>query len=92
MKVLEKETSEIEPKDITKLPEDLLEILKFVYRYNKTGKRPTYSELGQEVKVSKPTIRKRVRVLLNYGYVAEFPKGRSKILEITERGRHLFLN
>ncbi|MFP3908348.1 MAG: PAS domain S-box protein, partial [Archaeoglobaceae archaeon] len=92
MRVLEKETNEIEPKDITKLPEDLFEILKFVYRYNKTGKRPTYSELGQEVKVSKPTLRKRIRVLLNYGYLAEFLRGRSKILEITEKGRKLFLN
>jgi uncharacterized membrane protein len=40
--------------------------------------------------LSKPTIRKKLRELVRYGYLKEFSKGRKKIVESTEKNISLF--
>jgi PAS domain S-box-containing protein len=90
LRLLEKETMEVEQRLAGKLPEDLLEILKFVYSQNKMGVKPTYKSVGQELDQSQPTVRKKIRQLVNSGYLGEFTKGNSKVVELRERGRALF--
>ena len=65
-------------------------ILKFIYRQNTLGVKPSYSAVGKELAISKPTVRKRIGDLIATGYVREDIKGRNKAVELTERGRQLF--
>jgi PAS domain S-box-containing protein len=91
IRLLEKEGREVEPKVFVRLPEDLLEILRFIYEHNALGAKPNYSDVRQELSISKPTVGKRIKVLVNTGYVTVNPRGRSKVLELTYRGMRLFL-
>jgi Mn-dependent DtxR family transcriptional regulator len=61
-----------------------------IYEKNSSGSKPSFSEIGDELKLSKPTFRKRVRRLINGGYVVEITKGNKKVLELTQKGRSLF--
>jgi PAS domain S-box-containing protein len=90
LRLLEKETMEVEQRLAGKLPEDLLEILKFVYSQNRMGVKPTYKSVGQELDQSQPTVRKKIRQLESSGYLREFSRGNSKVVELRERGRGLF--
>jgi len=89
--LIEKETKEIEPRHIIRVPEELLTIMKFVYVQNNLGKKPAYSDVGRELGISKPTIGKRIKRLVNTDYLFEREMGRRKILELSEKGRKLFL-
>jgi PAS domain S-box-containing protein len=91
IRLLEKEGREVEPRVFVRLPEDLLEILRFIYEHNALGAKPNYSDVRQKLSISKPTVGKRIKVLVNSGYVMENPRGRSKILELTYKGMRLFL-
>ncbi len=90
LKLLEKETRQILPRFISRIPEDMLEILRFICKQNNLGIKPNYTDVKQEVGVSKPTAIKRIRHLIATGYVLDSLKGRSKVLELTPRGRDLF--
>jgi PAS domain S-box-containing protein len=91
LRLLEKESAEIEPRiDKRKIPEELFKILQFIYKENGMGIKPSYINIGQELKISRPTVRKRVRNIISAGYVFENVKGKNKILELTEMGRNLF--
>ena len=84
----ESEALEIEPQmSEGKLPEKLIDVLKFVNDSNNEGAKPSYSDIGAELELSKPTVRDRVRKLESMGYLNEMSKGRSKYLEITEKGK-----
>ena len=91
LRQLEKEAMEVESQTGKMIPEDLLEVLRFVNEQNRIGARPTYTYIGKELRMSKPTVRKRIRQLTHAGYVIDSTKGRSKIVELTEKGRSLFL-
>lgn len=92
MKILEREINELLPRDIAKLPKAMFDILRFVYRCNKLGIHPTYTEIGDELGISKPTVRKRIRSLVSHDYLIESVKGRVKMVEVTEKTRKLFLD
>ncbi len=88
LRLLESETIEIAPQmSMGKMPEKLLEVLRVIYESNLGGRKPSYSDIGLETGLSKPTIRNRLRKLSNIGCVKEATKGRSKYLEITEKGK-----
>ncbi|MFP3908678.1 MAG: PAS domain S-box protein [Archaeoglobaceae archaeon] len=89
---LEAETNEIEPQFMAKLPEDLLEVLRYVYKQNNRGVKPIYTDICNELGISKPTAMNRVRQLVSKGYVTSNVKGRSKVVELTEKGWSLFLD
>jgi hypothetical protein len=91
IKLLEKETKEIETVYKSKLPEHFFNILKYVYQQNVMGLKPSYTDIGIELEMSKPTVRKRVRELVTTGYLLEFEKGRNKIVELSSRGKNIFL-
>jgi len=73
-----------------RLPETLLEILRTVYRYNSVGSKPSLTEIGRELKISKPTIRKDIRLLMQSGYIIELTAGRKKVVELTDKARNIF--
>jgi len=88
---LEKETKVVETRIIARIPEEMLNILKFVYQQNNLGIKPSYTEIGDEFEISKPTTRKKVKNLVSTGYLNEHRIGTRKKLELTEKSI-LFIN
>ena len=91
LKYLEKDTKEIEPRYGKKLSEDLLEILRYVYSKNKSGIKPSFSDIGIEFNITRPTIKKRIDKLIEANYLNISINGRNKVVELTQKGRDLFL-
>jgi len=89
--LLEKETSELGIKQRVNLSEEMMELLKFVYRQNNMGIKPTYTEIRKLLGISKPTVKKRVEFLTGKGFLTTRTKGRSKVIELTEKGWRVFL-
>jgi PAS domain S-box-containing protein len=91
LKILEKETHQLEPRFIAKISEELLEILRLVFQQNNLGIKPKYSEVGEMLRISRPTARKRIKNLVTRGYLLEHEKGKSKFLELSGKGELLFV-
>jgi len=87
---VEKEGLEVEAYAECKLPESLTDVLNLVHSQNSIGLKPSYSLIGDELGVSKPTMRKRITSLIESGYLQEETIGRMKILELGEKGVQLF--
>ncbi len=90
MGLLENETNPVKPRHSLELDEDIYEILKYVYKEGKAGRKPAYSDVGLECGITKQTTRKRIEILKGEGYLIDKKKGRYKILELTEKGKYLF--
>ncbi len=88
--LLGKELKHIEEKEEHLIPEDLFEVLMTVYQNNVSGGKPTISEIIDELKISRPTARKRIQGLIDEGFVTETAKGRSKVLQVTLKGKSMF--
>ena len=90
LRQLEKESSTIETRDKIKLPLDQLDILIFIIKQNLIGIRPKYYQIEKELGISKPTVRKRIEILMSNGYVTVSPRGNTKVVEATEKGKRYF--
>ncbi len=90
LNLIQKEMSEIEQRQVARPGEAQFEIIEKIYEKNSSGIKPSFSEIGTELGLSKPTFRKRVRSLIANGYVVELTKGNKKVLELTQKGRSLF--
>ncbi|HRS25294.1 MAG TPA: PAS domain S-box protein [Methanofastidiosum sp.] len=90
MKLVEKETFNISLIEKEKLPDALLEILKFVYKKNINGIKPTLSDIGKDINITRPTIGKRINHLVKSNYLTVSVKGRNKVVELTNKGKELF--
>lgn len=90
LRMLEKETYKIEPTSL-ELTEDYLNILKFIYKQTSVGLKPTFTDISRGTGMSRQTIKKKVNHLVSANYVVVKVKGRSKFVNLTEKGRHLFL-
>lgn len=91
LKYLEKDTKEIELRYGKTLSEDLLEILRYVYTKNKSGIKPAFSDIGIEFSITRPTIKKRIDKLIETNYLNISINGRNKVIELTQKGKDLFL-
>jgi PAS domain S-box-containing protein len=90
LKLLEKETNEVETRVLAEIPLHLLEILRFIYTNNSNGIQPSYTQVANQLGMSRPTARKRIKNLTAIGYLRENQKGRTKVLELTIRGVNSF--
>jgi len=77
----------IHVESLRKLSEKHLEIVEFIGNENAARDFPTYSGVGEELNLSKPTVRTRIRELKDMGIVSEKAHGRTKRLELTEKGK-----
>ncbi|MFQ5887383.1 MAG: DUF835 domain-containing protein [Candidatus Hydrothermarchaeales archaeon] len=91
LRLLEKEAMEVEPMHKVKMTEKLFVILRFIYEQNSRGIKPAHKDVGLEVGISRPTVRKRIRQLVFAGYLVEVLKGNRKVLELTDKGKILLL-
>ena len=90
LRALEKETLAVEPRSRPTVTADQQDMLGYIHRQSLLGARPTLTELGRALKLSKPTARKKVRDLVRRGFLALSPRGRTKLLELTDLGRRVF--
>jgi PAS domain S-box-containing protein len=89
LKLLEKEAKPILLKSMDILNNRMLDMVSYIYNQNKLGANPSYSSIGKELAMTRPTVRKNVRFLEANKYVAVHRKGRNKKLEITEKGKKM---
>ena len=71
------------------LPVKVLDLLEFVYRWNKNGKKPSHKDVCATLGITRNTARKRIRYLKGRGLLLETKAGRRKILELSEKGKAL---
>jgi PAS domain S-box-containing protein len=90
LRQIEKECKDIE-RMFEKLHEDLHEILKTIYSQENVGIKLSYSGLGNLIGKSKPTVRKNIKQLIYLGYLMDEKQGKMKVIELTEKGRGLFV-
>jgi len=90
VKFLEKEAKELSHKAKLRIDDDLAQILKYAYEQNLSGQKPNYNDVSVDLRVSKPTTRKRIARLVRLGLLVESLRGKSKVLETTEKGRSHF--
>jgi CTP-dependent riboflavin kinase len=90
LRLLDKEGYQLETQKKEGLPESLLEVLRFVNRQNMLGIKPSYTDVGKNLAISKPTVQKRIKLLTSGGYIGEAVSGRRKSIEISKRGKDIF--
>ncbi|MFX1295068.1 MAG: PAS domain S-box protein [Promethearchaeota archaeon] len=90
MNLIKKETKKFTPRQITKLPFKLLQVLRFIYVQNNLGVKPSFNNIKIKFNISYPTVRKRINQLLSYEYVKRIDSGKKKILQLTDKGNRLF--
>jgi PAS domain S-box-containing protein len=86
IEMLEKDASLVEAKRAIILPEDLHELLIYIYQQNRIGSEPSYKEIGKRFNITKTTTRKRVQQLTILDLAVETKHGRTKVLRVTDRG------
>ncbi|NYT03445.1 MAG: PAS domain S-box protein [Candidatus Methanofastidiosa archaeon] len=89
LKLLEKETKPILLKSMEILNNKMFDMVLYIFNQNKLGVNPSYSSIGKELAMTRPTVRKNVRFLEANKYVIVHRKGRNKKLEITDKGKKL---
>ncbi|KYC44643.1 MAG: sensory histidine kinase AtoS [Candidatus Methanofastidiosum methylothiophilum] len=89
IKLIEKETKPILPKSLDALNNRMIDIVRYILNQNKLGVNPSFSSIGKELEMTRPTIRKNVRFLEENKYVIVHRKGRNKKLELTDKGKKL---
>lgn len=87
--LLEKETVPLLPISKPEIREDLTELLNYVAKRNEIGIRPNHKEIEKRFNVTRSTVRERLKILSSKGLVVEGKRGRTRVIEITERGRKL---
>ncbi len=88
--LLKKELKPIVTKIEGIIPEDLFEVLMFIYQKNVSGDKLIVSDIVHELQISRPTARKRIQNLITEGYITTTVRGRSKVLQITQKGKMIF--
>jgi len=91
LKKLEKETREVNPCFLSEIPAELFDILRYVYNNNTMGVKPSYKQITEHLKVTRPTARRRIRELIATNYLQENQIGRLKLLEISTKTMAIFL-
>ena len=90
LSTLEKEIPYLEPRFMAKISEEYLSILRFIFQQNNSGVKPSYSDIGNELQISRPTARKRIKHLNSVGYLSEHRIGKTKRIELSSKGELLF--
>lgn len=90
MRLLDKEVGEIKPKHEADFPEDLYEILEYVYEQNTVGKKPAHKDIENKFNITRTTARKRINRLKHLGLLEDKKWGKYKILKVTDRGKMYF--
>ncbi len=87
--LLMNECDEMEPYFRSNISEDLYKVLKVVQKRTSMHLDASLSSIEEELELSRPTSRKRVRQLLEFEFLTEVLKGKEKTYLLTDKGRHI---
>ncbi len=90
LKLLKMECGVIKSKRVD-LPEEMYELLRFVYSKNRFGEKPSIKDIMSSFNITRNTAKKRVSYLVERGLIKMIKDGRMKVLEVTEDGREVML-
>ncbi len=90
LSLLKIECEPLQKKDM-KISPELHELLRFVYKKNKTGEKPSIKDTMDELGLSRNTIKKRIKQLRDKGLMNVVKYGRTKLLEVTEEGKSILI-
>jgi PAS domain S-box-containing protein len=90
LRLLEKECRELQPLHETLISDELMAILRLIAKNIDMNVKTSYSMLIDDLRISKPTARKRIQTLISLGYVSEMVTGRLRTFILTEKGRSMF--
>ena len=90
MRILEKECEELEPLHTTTLSPELFDMLTMIYGRSLKNVSSTYETMMKDLRITRPTVRKRIGTLESMGYVIEEKRGYKKTFILTEKGEQIF--
>jgi len=88
LKLLKMECGVLKSKKVD-LPEEMYELLRFVYSKNRFGEKPSIKDIMSSFNITRNTAKKRVSYLVEKGLIKMIKDGRMKVLEVTEDGREV---
>lgn len=88
LKLLKMECGVIRSKGVD-LPEEMYELLRFVYSKNRFGEKPSIKDIMSSFNITRNTAKKRISYLVEKGLIKMIKDGRMKVLEVTEDGREV---
>ena len=71
------------------ISQELYEILTYIQNEGKNNIAITYGTIGKTFSISKVTVKKRLESLKDNGLIYSRKQGKTKILNITEKGKNL---
>jgi len=86
--LLKMECSAVKIRDVG-IPDEIYDVLRFIYTKNRTGERPSIKDVMTNFGITRNTAKKRVQQLLDRGLIKIIKDGRSKVLEVTDDGRQI---
>ncbi len=89
LSLLRMECKNLQKKEI-KISPELYELLRFVYKKNRIGEKPSIKDTMEELDLARNTVKKRIKQLKNKGLLNVVKYGRTKLLEITDEGKFIF--
>jgi len=89
LKLLEKETKQILEKTSDKVDRKIVDIIYYLMNQNELGINPSFSSIGKELVMTRPTVRKNIKYLESKKYVIVHRNGRNKKVELTEKGKKM---
>lgn len=88
LKLLKMECSTIKSKGID-LPDEIYEVLRFIYLRNRNGERPSIKDVMNKFNVTRNTAKKRIGYLVERGLIKMIKDGRMKVVEVTDKGKEI---
>ena len=71
------------------IPEELMEILKIIKDAKHKGTLINRGKIGTKLNITKPTLKKRVDILLELHYITSKEKGNNRYLLLTDLGNSI---
>ena len=95
LNLLEEECQDITnliSKEKPKLPKDLFELLEYVNTQSLQNKKIFFKNVSREFNITRPTTKKKIDMLLHYGFIEVEEHGRVKSLTISDKGAKFLEN
>jgi len=88
LSILNEEFNKIPSKEIRdiQITEELFDMLGYIYKENMMNKIVNFNRIGSEFSISKVTVKNRIESLLSFGLILVEKHGKTKVLNITEKG------
>lgn len=88
LKLLKMECGMIKSKGVD-LPDEIYEVLRFIYSRNRNGERPSIKDVMNKFDITRNTAKKRIGHLVEKGLIKMIKDGRMKVMEVTDKGKEV---